>query len=738
MTAIANWLRVAADFVIGLALQCKTRLFYRIRLVGRDRLPAGPAIVIFNRTSLLDPAIVLSCLGRRAWFYGSTPSRWLPILGPLWAALRGRRPDDPPDRGRADALADAALRSGRLVCLFPEGRMTRLGHMTSFEPEFRGFLDRHPEVPLVPAYIHGTWLSLFSFYRDRLLFKRPCLGRGQATVVVGQPVATSTSFPDIRERVQLAAAEAFDAARYDRLPLHRQFLHNAKRFRRRPCFADTNTPIMNFATAFMRAVILKRLLARKLTEDKFVGVFLPSSVGGALANISLTLHGRIPCNLNYTTGQDVLDSCIRQANIKQVVTSKAFLQRIPLEPNADLIILEDLRKDLRTSDKLLGLAARILPAWFVDRVLLRLGGHSIDDLATIVFSSGSTGEPKGIMLTHHNIVSNAEQTIQHANATERDCVLGILPFFHSFGYTVTMWVPALLGCGSVFHFNPLEAEAVGKLSREYKPTLFFATSTFLRTYIRKCHKDDFASLRMLLCGAEKLQSSVAAEFHAKFGVEPLEGYGCTELSPVVSVNRPDYDDGSVRQIGTKRGSIGYPLPGIAAQIRDVDSLERLPVGSEGLLFIKGPNVMQGYLNKPEMTAEAVRDGWYNTGDIACLDEDGFIRITDRLARFSKIGGEMVPHAKIEEKMHEILNTNEQLCVVVGVPDKRKGERLVVVHSAITMSREDLWHKLRESGMPSLWLPAPNDFYPVEELPVLGTGKLDLKGVKQLARQIIGA
>lgn len=608
--------------------------------------------------------------------------------------------------------------------------------MTAFAAEFQELRARHPNIPIVPGYVHGTWPSIFSYYRDRLFWKWPRWHRGRATVVLGGSMTSDTPPSGIREAIQLCAAEAFEAARNDRLPAHRLFIYNAKRFRRRPCFADTNTPMMNFATTLMRTIILKRLLARKLTEDKFVGVFLPSSVGGALANIALSLHGRIPCNLNYTTGQDVLDSCIRLAKIRQVVTSKAFLQKVPLEPKADLIILEDLRKDLRTSDKLVGLAARILPAWFVDRVMLGLGSHSMDDLATIVFSSGSTGEPKGIMLSRHNIASNAEQTIQQANATEKDCVLGILPFFHSFGFTVTMWVPVVLGCGSVFHFNPLEAEAVGKLSRQYKPTLFFATSTFLRNYIRKCSKEDFASLRMLLCGAEKLQPNVASEFHAKFGLEPLEGYGCTELSPVVSVNRPDVVDGPVHQIGAKRGTIGYSLPGIAAQIRDIETQQPMALGGEGLLFIKGPNVMLGYLGKPEMTAEVLRDGWYNTGDIACLDEDGYIRITDRLARFSKIGGEMVPHGKIEDKMHEILHTNDQICVVVGVPDARKGERLIVVHSAISMSASELWQKLRASGVPSIWLPAPNDFYPVEELPVLGTGKLDLKGVKQLARQIV--
>jgi acyl-[acyl-carrier-protein]-phospholipid O-acyltransferase/long-chain-fatty-acid--[acyl-carrier-protein] ligase len=736
LTVAAAFAAGVADALAGWLAKLWTRLCFRVRLVGRENLPtSGPVLIVFNHVSLVDRNAVMSVLPRDAWFYSSSPLKWLPIFADACRALRSNEPEGRLLRDQADRIADERFHNGSAVCMFPEGRMTRLGHMTAFEPEFREFLDRRPDLVVVPGYIHGTWHSVFSFCRGKFLWKRPRLRRTPVVVSLGEPIPASTPNWRIRQSVQLAATEAFEAVRYERLPVHRLFIYNAKRYARRRCFADSNTPATTYGATLMRAVILKRLLARKLKDGKYVGVFVPPSVGGVMANIALTLHGRVPVNLNYTIGQDSLDSCIRQAGIEQVVTSKAFLSKIPLKPSAELIILEDLRKDLRSSDKLVGLAARILPAWFVDRVLLGLGGHSIDDVATIVFSSGSTGEPKGVVLTHHNIVSNAEQTIQHTDATENDFVLGILPLFHSFGYTVTMWVPIVLGAGCVYHFNPLEAETIGGLSREHRPTLFFATSTFLRNYIRKCHSDDFRSLRMLVCGAEKLQPGVAADFAAKFGIYPSEGYGCTELSPVVSTDRPNYVQGAVRQIGDKRGSIGHPLPGIAAGVRDVETKEPLPLGSEGLLFIKGPNVMAGYLNKPEMTAEAIQDGWYNTGDIARLDEDGFIWITDRLARFSKIGGEMVPHAKIEDEMHKILGASDPSVCVVGAPDRRRGERLVVVHTALPISVAELWQKLRDSGVPGIWLPAQSDFHQVDALPILGTGKLDLKAVKRMAREM---
>jgi acyl-[acyl-carrier-protein]-phospholipid O-acyltransferase/long-chain-fatty-acid--[acyl-carrier-protein] ligase len=726
------------DGLIGFLAIGWTRLVYRLRPRGVEHIPArGPVIVAVNHTSLIDRLIVYATLPRRAWFVGNSKSRFSPILSTIGRALGSDEPEEA-ESSTGWTLADQALARGEVVCVFPEGRMTRLGHLLPFTGPFADLLSRHPEVPVVPAYIHGTWLSLFSYYRYRFLRKWPKCTRQQVTIVYGKPHSASIGSLAVRSFIQEASADAFEASRYDRLPVHRQMIYTAKKFPRRLATADSNTPAMNYGTMLMRVSVLTRLLKRRLNDRTYVGVFLPSSVGGQLANIALTLMGKIPVNLNYTIGQDVLDKCIQQAGINQVLTSKQFLDKVGLQPNAELILLEGLRKELRTPDKLFGLIARILPAWFVDYFLFGLGKASVDDIATIVFSSGSTGEPKGVVLTHHNIVCNAIQMLQHTNTLEKDIVLGVLPFFHSFGYTVTLWVPCVVGCGVVYHFNPLEADAVSKIARQYQPTIFFATSTFLRNYIRKCEKEDFKALRMLVCGAEKLQPATAAEFEQKFGIFPSEGYGCTELSPVVTVNRPDFASAHVQQIGSKRGFIGHPLPGCAISIRHIDTKQPLPLGEEGLLWVKGPNVMKGYLHKPEQTAEAIQDGWYNTGDIACLAEDGFIRITDRLARFSKIGGEMVPHGKIEEKLHHILNTNEQTVVVVGVPDKRKGERLVVIHAPMNMTPEHLWTKLKESGVPSIWLPSKNDFIGIDQLPVLGTGKIDLKGVKKIAAERIDA
>ena len=280
----------------------------------------------------------------------------------------------------------------------------------------------------------------------------------------------------------------------------------------------------------------------------------------------------------------------------------------------------------------------------------------LDDLATVIFSSGSTGDPKGVRLSHYNIGSNIEQLEQVFGLNHQDGFLGILPFFHSFGFTGTLCLPAMLGVGVVYHPNPLDAKAIGPLVRDHRLTFLLATPTFLQLYLRGCAPADFGSLRVVMTGAEKLPDRLAAAFEEHFGIRPLEGYGCTECAPAVAVNTHDFRSAGFRQIGAKRGKIGHPLPGVSVRIVSPEnpwSGENLPLGQPGLMLVRGPNVMQGYLGKPEKTAEVLRDGWYVTGDVAALDEDGFLQITDRLSRFSKIGGEMVPHIKIEEKLHEL-------------------------------------------------------------------------------------
>ena len=447
----------------------------------------------------------------------------------------------------------------------------------------------------------------------------------------------------------------------------------------------------------------------------------------------------MPVNLNYTLSEATIAACAKQCGIKTVITSRKFLEKIKLMPPGELIFLEDVAANPAAAEKF---AALLLAKFAPFGVLKKIAGQekevALDDLATVIFSSGSTGEPKGVMLTHYNILSNLEQFGHILNFSHHDKLLGILPFFHSFGFTVTLCLPAEIGAGVVYHPNPLDARAIGAHVREQAVTILLATPTFLQFYMRGVPSGDFGSLQLVITGAEKLSERLADAFEQYFGIRPLEGYGTTECAPAVAVNIMDFRAAGFHQIGGKRGKIGRVLPGMMARLADPENPwneKTVPVGQPGMLLVRGPNIMRGYLGLPEKTADVLRHGWYCTGDMATMDEDGFLQITGRLSRFSKIGGEMVPHLKIEEKLQELAGVAETVFVVASVPDEKKGERLVVLHRLADTELAACLEKFSASDLPNLWKPKADAFYRVENFPMLGTGKLDLRAVKELAAKL---
>jgi acyl-[acyl-carrier-protein]-phospholipid O-acyltransferase/long-chain-fatty-acid--[acyl-carrier-protein] ligase len=494
--------------------------------------------------------------------------------------------------------------------------------------------------------------------------------------------------------------------------------------------ADATTKRLTFGRVLVAAMLLARWLRRRLPNESNIGMLLPASVGGALANLGLSLAGKVPVNLNFTAGRESMRTAIERCDIKTLLTSRRFLSKAGIEPLDGMVFLEDVMKEFSTGAKLrMWLIAFLLPAWAINRIYLERPDG--DALATVIFSSGSTGVPKGVMLTHRNILANVDSINQIYELGPEDVLVGVLPFFHSFGFTGTLWLPALGGFGVVYHANPMDAKTIGELAGRYRATVIISTPTFCSSYIRKCEPGAFKHLRYAIVGAERLREPIAAAFKEKFGVDMLEGYGCTEMSPVVAVNVPDVEDGRERQRGTQVGSVGHPLPGVAAKIVDPATGEGPLFGQEGLLLVKGPNRMLGYLGERELTAAVLRDGWYVTGDIATIDQAGFVRITDRLSRFSKIAGEMVPHMKIEEEIQTLIG-DDCASVVTAIPDDTKGERLVAFYTDPEITSHQLWERLCRSDLPRLWLPKRDDLHFVESVPTLGTGKVDLRGVRQLA------
>jgi acyl-[acyl-carrier-protein]-phospholipid O-acyltransferase/long-chain-fatty-acid--[acyl-carrier-protein] ligase len=589
------------------------------------------------------------------------------------------------------------------------------------------------DVPVIPINLGGVWGSVFSFERGKFLWKLPRRIPYPVTVTFGQPIPSTSSAQDVRQAVQELGAEAYQYRKRYMRPLHRSFVQTARRHPFRFAMADGLTPKLAFGAALTRTVFLARRLRSVWLDQKMVGILLPPSVPGALVNLAALLMGKVPVNLNYTASNEVLASCAKQCELKTVITSKAFLERVHIQPPAQAIMLEDLAEKPQLPERLsAAFISWFLPVRLVEKSVGAGPAAGLDDVATIIFSSGSTGDPKGVVLTHYNVASNVEQLNQVFMLGRDDRVLGILPFFHSFGFTGTLCLPTTIGIGVVFHPNPLESRAIGALVSQYAVTFLLATPTFLQAYMRRCSPEDFGSLQYVMAGAEKLPERISTAFEDRFGIRPLEGYGCTECSPAVTVNTRDFRAAQFRQVGAKRASIGHPLPGISVRIVNPETFDPVPQGETGLLLVRGPNVMQGYMNRPEKTAEVLREGWYNTGDIAAMDEDGFIRITDRMSRFSKIGGEMVPHIKVEDKLHEIMGATDQTFAVTAVPDERKGERLIVLHTLPEDKLQECLAQLAKSDLPALWKPRPDQFLHVESLPYLGTGKLDLRRLKEIA------
>jgi acyl-[acyl-carrier-protein]-phospholipid O-acyltransferase/long-chain-fatty-acid--[acyl-carrier-protein] ligase len=739
LVGLGLWRR---DLLIRALLWLPARLFYRIRIHGRENVPAtGAVLLVSNHVSFIDAVLVYWAQPRPVRFIVFAPLARAPGIR-LAVRFAGAIPIDPSAGPRAiiQSLREAAeaLARGEVVCIFAEGGISRTGLLLPFHRGMEQIL-KHTPTPVVPVCLDHVWGSIFSYRGGRFFWKLPQRIPYPVTISFGTPMPATTRAVEARQAIQKLSADSSVARAGARCPVHRQFVRMAARHPFRPCIIDTNNhgKVMSYGAVLAGSMILVKRLEPIVREDTMVGLWLPPSLGGAVANIALTFLGKVPVNLNYTSSPQVVQSAVKQCDIRHILTSRLFSARVPLEvPDAKLVYLEDFRKGISNWERLRTFATVVvLPGFVIERWLLGLGKHRPGGLATVIFSSGSTGDPKGVMLTHSNLSANSESVIQAIDPGPRDRLLGILPFFHSFGFTVTLWVPLQVGASLVYHTDPKQGKEVGELCRKYRCTILLTTPTFLRLYLKRSQPEDFATLRVLMCGAEKLPTALAKDFRQKFGVQPLEGYGCTELSPVAAANVPDWQAGSVRQIGNKAGTIGQPIPGVAARVVQPETFAPVPAGTEGLLLIYGANVMQGYLGRPEETRDVIRDGWYVTGDIAKFDEEGFITLTDRLSRFSKIGGEMVPHQKIEDELHDILKTSERICVVTAVPDERRGERLIVLHTALNgVDEQQLAQQLGSRGLPNLWLPSPRDFFLVPELPVLGTGKVDLKRVKELAEE----
>ncbi|MDH4230427.1 MAG: acyl-[ACP]--phospholipid O-acyltransferase [Nitrospirota bacterium] len=731
-------MKVLPDFFVRFLALLLTRFCYRIRVTGNDNIPVtGPALLISNHVTWVDALLLGATQQRRIRFIMERRIYNKRLLNPLFRLMKviPVSSEDSPRQITASLQdARAALDQGYLVCIFAEGAITRNGMLREFRPGFERIV-KGTAYPVIPVYIGGAWGSIFSYAHGRLLSRLPVRFPYPVSIIFGKPLPSASGPFEMKQAVTELSCDYFESLRIGRKSLGEMFTRTARKNWRRNAVSDTSGKNLTYGHTLAGAIALSEEIKKIAPDQDKIGILLPPSAAGAMANLAVILRGGVAVNLNYTVSAEAFRSSAGQCNLRTVITSKAFLEKFSTLPVIEgMVYIEDLMARISPSAKRKAwLKARLLPC----RLLLPNYALKAKDLATIIFSSGSTGDPKGVMLTHHNILSNIEALQMVFRVVPDDNICSALPFFHSLGFTGTLWLPLLSGFSASYHTNPMDGSKIADVVRERRSTLLIATPTFLLAYIRRAASEDFRSLRLVVAGAEKLKKRIADAFEERFGIRPLEGYGATELSPVVALNLPDVEIDGVRQRGSREGSVGHPIPGVAVKITDPETGAPLAAGAQGLILVKGPNLMRGYLGRPEQTADVVSDGWYSTGDLGWLDGEGFLTITDRLSRFSKIGGEMVPHLVIEEELCNRLNLPGQALAVTSIPDEKKGERLVVLYAKGTSDTGTLHRALKESLLPNLWKPDRNHYLEVEALPVLGSGKLDIRGLRQMAREVLG-
>ncbi len=716
-------------------------IFYRGRTVGAENLPVeGGVMVVSNHVSWIDGILILWLLPRNVRFVVDGGNFHSPLAKYLTGAFDTiLMMGGPKAIGRALRSAHQGLNDGDVIGIFAEGTITRTGQLQAFKPGMTKILQK-TTAQVVPVYIEGIWGSIFSFSGGSFFKKWPTQFPRTITLYVGEPLPPETPISTIRARVQALGSQAQIDNRRQFPVLAQKVLRCWRRRGKRLQAADSLGVEAGGRQLLIRTLALRRCLHREVfaADEKFVGVLLPPSVGAVAVNVALAADQRVSANLNYTASSDVMNHCIGSTGVKHVLTSDRFMEKLYVDLDAEIVSLDEIKNKVSTADKIIAFTqATIVPGWLLDRIL---GLHKVDcdDLLTVIFTSGSTGMPKGVLLSNANVSHNVDAVGRAVRLDQDDIVLGVLPFFHSFGYAVTLWAAQTLGPAGVYHFNPLDAKQIGKLVEKYKATVLLATPTFLRGYLKRVPPEQFQSLDVVVVGAEKMPIDLFDDFEKKFGVRPVEGYGMTEMSPLVSVNIPISRSMAKYQPDRVEGSVGRPLPGISAKIVSPDDGSERSTGEDGLLMVTGPNVMRGYAGQDDLTKKVVVGGWYSTGDIAHIDADGFLHITGRLSRFSKIGGEMVPHLKVEEEVGKILKEGDDddclRACVTAVPDEKKGERLIVLYTETVKAVDDIRAGLRAVGLANLYIPGNEGFIKVAEIPLLGTGKLDLKAARDLALQ----
>ena len=743
-----NMLKISARFIRLILL--------RLRVIGEENLPcSGPVLLVSNHVSLLDLLMIQAVVKQkvrfmvRAEIVNFIPTRFLfKYLGVLCV------PDarHPKQMKAFFEQIKARLRDGETICFFPEGSISGSGNLMRFRSGVEPFLPDDVQVTVIPMRLGMLHGRLTGIHNNRLHLRPLNNWPIDFSIAIGEPINTNLTPFQLRQTISELGAIAERLPQPGERPLHTSFIYRAKLKPFSTSFYDaaTHTGINNFKMLVLVHVLSKKIRAVDKGIDGYTGVLLPNMPVSAGVMLAVMSADRTPAVINFSAGISVALESAARAGVKTIFTSRKFLAKLKWDEGLEnlkkdptvkfeipeMVCLEDLVPTITKADKLKAILLNIiLPSRSLVRTIAPLSCFNMHHQAVLVFSSGSTGRPKAVMLTQRNINCNIQAFLRVVDWTSSDRVAGNLPMFHSFGFTVCFALPASHGMPVAYSANPLDAEVIVHSIRDYKITILASTPTFLQMYMKKAQPDDFKSLRLCITGAEKLRTELADRYRKLTGRDIIEGFGCTELSPIVAVNL----NNSIYTLGTKAdhpGSIGCALPGIHVRIVDPETGEEVEPGHEGKMQVRAGSVMKGYLNEPELTAAAILNNYYDTGDIAKMDIDGYIYITGRASRFSKIGGEMVPHEGVEDAITGVRPpADKREIAVTDRTDRQKGERLTVFYTADDFDVPAVIAALKAKGLPNIWIPKADDFFKTESLPMLGSGKLDLKKLKEMSKEL---
>ncbi len=625
------------DFLVRLIVWVLTNTIYRVRVVGEENQPKGGALLVGNHVSLVDSFIVSGTTSRMVryfcyrLYYEMKAINWyfrLTHAIPISKDDPKEQVEEALERGRAE------IRRGHVLCIFAEGHMTRTGNML----KFRRGLERIAapvNCPIVPIYLDGVWGSIFSYERGRFVYKIPKRWFEPITVVYGKPMPSTATAEEVRRAVQDLSTQTFENHKDRQKPIQVAFIERAKRRWHATLAVDADGSSITFGAALARAIVLSQTLWERAGElGTKVGILMPAGIDAMLANFATLFAGHIPVNIDAV---DVAHSAVSHAQLATIVTTREFAATLgSLEKLSPAVVkyFEDIEAAAHAARRdQIEKICRVTRARSIARLFVRGSTTDVDQVATILFSyhADTPDMPRGVMLTHHNLLSNLESLRQIFRVTREDCILGLIPFSNSMSFSSTLLVPALAGAKVAFGAQLLDGSGLGAFCRANRVSVIPASPAILASIVDKVERADLPNLRHVAVGGGELDDELRARFLDKFGIEPLQGYGCPECAPIIALNIPDYTGPSEPQPGVRLGTAGQPVPGVSIRIVDPSTGAPVARGAEGMLLVSGPNVMKGYVEGADLTNQVMHDGWYNTGDRARVDGDGFLTIVPRPA-----------------------------------------------------------------------------------------------------------